>query len=108
VPFDEPRECYGSKISRGKLIKVTIGLAEPMRESDMIRCLLMSQRSGRIDNRIQKSSRRLQGYTHTIQDSKAYTSSREQQKQVVATRLSKIHSRGNWIPILLLKVKMHC
>jgi hypothetical protein len=38
----EAKECYGSRISRGKLIKVTIGLAEPMREGDMIRCLLMS------------------------------------------------------------------
>jgi hypothetical protein len=33
----------GSKINKDKLIKVTIGLAEPMRESDTIICLLMSQ-----------------------------------------------------------------
>jgi hypothetical protein len=39
-----------------------------MREGDMIRCLLMIQRSGRVDNNIQKSSRRLQGYTYAIQD----------------------------------------
>jgi hypothetical protein len=31
---------------------------------------LMSQRSGRIDNDIQKCSRRLQGYTYAIQDSR--------------------------------------
>jgi hypothetical protein len=78
-----------------------------MREGDTIRCLLMTQRSGRIDNGIQKSSRQLQGYAHTIHDSKAYNSTREQQKQVVATRLSRTHSRGNWIATLLLEVKMH-
>jgi hypothetical protein len=67
----------------------------------------MNQKSGRIDNEIQKSSRQLQGYTYVIQDSKAYTSSREQQKEVVVTRLSRIHSWGYWIPTLLLKIKMH-
>jgi hypothetical protein len=41
----EAKECYGSRISRGKLIKVAIGLVEPMREGDMIMCLLMSQGS---------------------------------------------------------------
>jgi hypothetical protein len=51
------RSATGPKIHRGKLIKVTIGLTEPMRESDMIRCLLMSQRTRRIYNDIQKSSR---------------------------------------------------
>jgi hypothetical protein len=30
----------------------------------------MTQKSGRIDNDIQKSSRRLQGYTYAIQDSR--------------------------------------
>jgi hypothetical protein len=30
----------------------------------------MSQKSGRIDNDIQKSSRQLQGYTYVIQDSR--------------------------------------
>jgi hypothetical protein len=88
--------CYRSKkINKDKLIKVTIGLAGPMREGDMIRCLLMSQRSGIIDNGIQKSSKWLQSYTHVIQDSKAYTSSREQRKQVVAMMLSRIQSMGN-------------
>jgi hypothetical protein len=47
-----------------------------------------------VDNVIQKSSRRLQGYTHAIPDSKAYTPSKEQWKQAVATRLSRIHSTG--------------
>jgi hypothetical protein len=54
----------------------------------------MSQRSGRIDNGIQKSSRWLQDYTHAIQGPKAYTSSTEQWKEVVVMRLSRIHSRG--------------
>jgi hypothetical protein len=88
------RRCYGSKINKDKLIKVPIVLAGPMRQGDMIRCLLMSQRSGRIHNEIQKSSRRQQGYTHPIQDSKAYTSSRDQQKQVMM-KLSRICSSGN-------------
>jgi hypothetical protein len=78
-----------------------------MREGDTIRCLLMSQRSERIDNGIQKSSRWIRGYNNAILDSKAYPSNREQRKPVVATRLSRTHSRRNWIPTLLLKIKMH-
>jgi hypothetical protein len=39
------------------IIKVTIGLAEPMREGDTIRCLLMGQRSWRIG----KLTQRVQG-----------------------------------------------
>jgi hypothetical protein len=31
------RRCYGSKINKDKLIKLTIGLVEPMREGDMTR-----------------------------------------------------------------------
>jgi hypothetical protein len=46
------KRCYGSKITKDKLIMVTIGLVEPMREGDMIRCLLISQRSGKIYNEI--------------------------------------------------------
>jgi hypothetical protein len=38
-----PRSPTCLKIRQGKIIKVTIGLAEPMREVVMIRCLLMSQ-----------------------------------------------------------------
>jgi hypothetical protein len=38
-----------------KVIKVTIGLAEPMRGGDTIRFLLMCQRSRKIYNEIQKS-----------------------------------------------------
>jgi hypothetical protein len=87
------RRCYGSKINKDKFIKVTIGLAEPMRKGATIMCLLMNQRSRRIDNEIQKSSRWLQGYTHAIQDSKAYTSSRDQQKQVIAITFSRNNSR---------------
>jgi hypothetical protein len=60
-----------------------------------------------IDNVIQRSSRQLQGYTHAILDSKAYTPSKEQWKQAVATRLSRIHSMGYWIPILSIKTEMH-
>jgi hypothetical protein len=60
-----------------------------------------------IDNVIQKCSRRLQGYTHVILHSKAYTPSKEQWKQAVAMRLSRIHSRGYWIPTHSIKTKMH-
>jgi hypothetical protein len=60
-----------------------------------------------IDNVIQKSSRWLQGYTHTILDSKAYTPSKEQQKQAVVMRLSRIHSMGYWIPTLSIKTEIH-
>jgi hypothetical protein len=35
----EVRMCYGSKISKSGFIKVTIGLTEPMRMGDMLRCL---------------------------------------------------------------------
>jgi hypothetical protein len=38
-----PRSATSLKILRGRLIKVTIGLAELMREGNTIRCLLMSQ-----------------------------------------------------------------
>jgi hypothetical protein len=48
------KRCHRSRISKGELIKVTIGLAEPMREGDMTRCLLTSQRSGRIYNVVQR------------------------------------------------------
>jgi hypothetical protein len=65
-----------------------------MRECDMIMCLLMSQRSMRIYNVFQKSSWRLQGYIHAIQDSRVESASRHQQKQVLMTRFSRIHSRG--------------
>jgi hypothetical protein len=53
-----------------KFIKVTIVQAKPIREGDTIKGLLMSQRSGKIYNGIQKSSNWLQGHTHAIQDSK--------------------------------------
>jgi hypothetical protein len=59
-----------------------------------------------IGNVIQKSSRRLQGYTHAIPDSKAYTPSKEQRKQAVVTRLSRTHSRRHWMPTLLIKTEM--
>jgi hypothetical protein len=60
-----------------------------------------------IDNVIQKSSRQLQCYTHAIPDSKASTPSKEQWKQAVVMRLSRIHSRGCWIPTLSIKPGMH-
>jgi hypothetical protein len=43
-----PRGATSLKTHRGKLITVPIGLAEPMREGDMLRCLLMSQGSKRF------------------------------------------------------------
>jgi hypothetical protein len=42
-------------MNEDKLIKVTIGLAEPLRGGNTIKCLLMSQRSGKIYNVIRKS-----------------------------------------------------
>jgi hypothetical protein len=33
------KRCYGSKISKGGFIKVTIGIMGPMRKGDTIRCL---------------------------------------------------------------------
>jgi hypothetical protein len=50
----EAKKCYGSKINKDELIRVTIGLAEPLRGGDIIRCLFMSQRSGRIYNVVQR------------------------------------------------------
>jgi hypothetical protein len=38
----EAKKCYEPKINKDELIKVTIGLAEPMRGRDTIRCPLMS------------------------------------------------------------------
>jgi hypothetical protein len=59
----QARKGYGSEISKGKLIKVMIGLAEPLREGDTIQCLLMGQRSSRIHKLIQ----RIQGGFRVIQ-----------------------------------------
>jgi hypothetical protein len=55
------KRYYGSKISKGGFIKVTIGLTKPMRKGDMVRCFLVKQRSRKIYNVVQRSSRRLQG-----------------------------------------------
>jgi hypothetical protein len=51
------KRCYGSKISNGGFIKVTIGLKKPMRKRDMVRCLLM----GQISYRIHKLTQIVQG-----------------------------------------------
>jgi hypothetical protein len=56
------KEVLQSKISMGGCTQVTIGLTELMGGE----CLWMSQRSERIYNVIQKSSRRLQDYTYVI------------------------------------------
>jgi hypothetical protein len=53
------KRCYGSKISMGWFIKVTIDLTEPMRKGDTVRGLLVSQRSRKIYSVVQRSSRRL-------------------------------------------------
>jgi hypothetical protein len=55
------KRCYGSKISKSWFIKITIGLPKPMRNGDMVRCLLVSQRSRKIYHVIQRNSRQLQG-----------------------------------------------
>jgi hypothetical protein len=64
------KRCYGSKISNGGFIKVTIGIAE-QQESVIRQCaFLIGKRGGRVYHVIQKSSRRFQGNTHTIEESK--------------------------------------
>jgi hypothetical protein len=68
----------------------------------------MSQGSRRIDNEIEKSSRRLQSCTHVIQDSNVSTSSRERQKQVIVTSLLRIHSRGGGIRYLHSCSRLKC
>jgi hypothetical protein len=61
------------------LIEVTIGLAEPMGGGDMIRWLLMSQRSGKFYNVIQRSSSWFQGYNPFNSNFKGITN--DEQKQ---------------------------
>jgi hypothetical protein len=73
------KRCYGSKISKGGFIKVTIGLTEPMRKGDMVRCLLVSQKSRKIYNMVQRSSRWLQGYNPFNSNFKGITN--DEQKQ---------------------------
>jgi hypothetical protein len=89
----EAKKCYGSKIYKDKLIKVTIGLAEPMREGNMIRCLLMSQWAGRVTmwfERVQGGSKviltqfRIQRHNPLVED---------QRKHVITTKLSRIRSK---------------
>jgi hypothetical protein len=43
-----------------------------------------------------KSSTWSQGYNNVVPDSKVSTSSRERRQQVIAMRLSRIHSGGVW------------
>jgi hypothetical protein len=64
------KRCYGSKISKGGFIKVTIGTVE-QQESVIRQCaFLMGERGRRVYHVIQRSSRRFQGYTHAIEESK--------------------------------------
>jgi hypothetical protein len=64
------KRCYGSKISKGGFIKVMIGIAE-QQESVIRQCaFLMAERGERVYHVIQRSSRRFQGYTHAIEESK--------------------------------------
>jgi hypothetical protein len=64
------KRCYGSKICKGGFIKVTIGIAE-QKESVIRQCaFLMGERGERVYHVIQRSSRRFQGYTHAIEESK--------------------------------------
>jgi hypothetical protein len=64
------RRCYGSEISKGGFIKVTIGLTESMRMGDTIRCLSNGRKGREGYHVIQRSSRHLQGYIHVIEESK--------------------------------------
>jgi hypothetical protein len=73
------KRCYGSKISKGEFIKVTIGLMKSMRKGDTVRCLLMSRRSEKIYNVVERSSRRPQGYHPFNSNFKGITN--DEQKQ---------------------------
>lgn len=58
------------KISKGGFIKVTIGIAE-QQESVIRQCsFLMGERGRRVYHVIQRSPRRLQGYTNATEESK--------------------------------------
>jgi hypothetical protein len=60
------RSATVPKVCKGGFIKVTIGIAK-QQESVIRQCaFLMGEWGGRIYYVIQKSSRRLQGYTHAI------------------------------------------
>jgi hypothetical protein len=59
------KRCYRSKISEGGFIMVTSGLmGHEKRRHDQVP--LVSRRCEKIYNVVHRSSRRLQGYTHTI------------------------------------------
>jgi hypothetical protein len=56
--YVEAKRCYGSKISKGEFIKVTIGIAEQY-ESLIQQCaFLIGERGVRVYHVIQRSSRR--------------------------------------------------
>jgi hypothetical protein len=60
------KRCYGSNISKGGFIKVTIGIAK-QQESVIRQCaFLMGEWDERVYHVIQRSLRRLQSYTHVI------------------------------------------
>jgi hypothetical protein len=61
------RRCYGSEISKGEFIKVTISLMEPIRMADTIRCLSNGRKGQEAYHVIQRSSRCIQDYTHAIE-----------------------------------------
>jgi hypothetical protein len=64
------RSATVPKISKGGFIKVTIGTAE-QQESGIRQCaFLMGEWGGRVYHVIQRSQRRLQGYTNVIEESK--------------------------------------
>jgi hypothetical protein len=72
--------CYGSTISKSGFMKVMIGLTEPMRKGDTVRCLSVSQRSRKIYNLVQTSSRRLQDYNPFNFNFKGKTNDEQQQE----------------------------
>jgi hypothetical protein len=80
------KRCYGSKISKSEFIKVTIGLTEPMRKGDMVRCLLVSQRSGMIYNVVPRSSRWLQGYNPFNSNFKGITNDEQEKDEQMQHR----------------------
>jgi hypothetical protein len=73
------KRCYGSKISKGRFIKVMIDLTELVRKGDTVRCPLVRQRSGKIYIVILRNSRCLQSYNPFNSNFKGITNDEQMQ-----------------------------
>jgi hypothetical protein len=80
------KRCYGCTISKSGFIRVMIGLTESMRKGDTVRCLLVSQRSGKIYNVIQRSSRQHQGYNPFNSNFKGITNGEQKKDEQMQHR----------------------